>query len=112
LDLFISELTQGFSVEEFYREGQRRHLAVSPINTAETVTRDAHLAAREFFIEPEDCAAGDNLTYPGAPYKLEKTPWRLRRSAPTLGQHNAEIYCDELGLSLDELLDYQNMGVI
>ncbi len=112
LDLFISELTQGFSVEEFYREGQRHHLAVSPINTAETVTHDAHLVAREFFIEPENCATDDNLTYPGAPYKLEKTPWRLWRNAPQLGQHNAEIYCDELGLSLDELLDYQNMGVI
>ncbi len=112
LDLFISELTQQFSVEQFYREGQRRHLAVSPINTAETVTRDAHLVARDFFVTPEDCDPDEGLTYPGAPYKLEKTPWRLRRSAPRLGQHNAEIYCDELGLSLDELFEYQTMGVI
>ncbi len=111
LDLFISELTQGFSVEEFYREGQRRHLSVSPINTAETVSRDAHLAARHFFVKPENAAA-EELTYPGAPYQLEKTPWRLQRTAPRLGQHNAEIYCDELGLSLDQLFEYQNMGVV
>jgi len=76
------------------------------------VTRDAHLVARDFFVTPEDCDPDEGLTYPGAPYKLEKTPWRLRRSAPRLGQHNAEIYCDELGLSLDELFEYQNMGVI
>lgn len=112
LDLFISELSQGFSVEEFYREGQRRHLATSPINTAETVSQDAHLAARNFFVTPENSVTGENLTYPGAPYKLEKTPWRLQRSAPGLGQHNPDVFCDELGLSLDQLLEFQNMGVI
>ena len=27
----------------------------------------------------------------------------MNSPAPTLGQHNREVYCDELGLSPDEL---------
>jgi crotonobetainyl-CoA:carnitine CoA-transferase CaiB-like acyl-CoA transferase len=39
---------------------------------------------------------------PGAPYKLDRTPWRIQRPAPLLGQHNTEVY-GEIGISLDEL---------
>jgi crotonobetainyl-CoA:carnitine CoA-transferase CaiB-like acyl-CoA transferase len=32
------------------------------------------------------------LTYPGALWRFSRTPWRIRRPAPTLGQHNAEVF--------------------
>ena len=31
---------------------------------------------------------------PGAPYKMSATPWTLRRPAPTLGQHTAEVLAE------------------
>ncbi|MCU1375517.1 MAG: CoA-transferase family, partial [Actinomycetia bacterium] len=31
------------------------------------------------------------VVYPGAPYKLSATPWRIGRPAPTVGEHNAEL---------------------
>ena len=30
---------------------------------------------------------GRNHTYPGAPYRFEKSPWRISRRAPLLGEH-------------------------
>jgi benzylsuccinate CoA-transferase BbsE subunit len=45
-----------------------------------------HLAARGFFAEITHPAAGP-LRYPGAPYRLGATPWRLRTPAPRLGEH-------------------------
>ena len=49
LDLFISDMTSQLRVDEVYREGQRRHIAFTPVNTATAVVRDAHLAARDYF---------------------------------------------------------------
>jgi crotonobetainyl-CoA:carnitine CoA-transferase CaiB-like acyl-CoA transferase len=34
--------------------------------------------------------------YPGAPYRFEKSPWRIARRAPRLGEHDAEVW-RELG---------------
>ena len=34
---------------------------------------------------------GRDVLYPGAPYKFEKTPWRISRRAPRLGEHDEEV---------------------
>jgi crotonobetainyl-CoA:carnitine CoA-transferase CaiB-like acyl-CoA transferase len=58
--------------------------------TAEDVVHSPQLAAHEFFVP---CAhpAVEDVLLPSAPYRLSRTPWRLRRPAPLLGQHNQEI---------------------
>jgi crotonobetainyl-CoA:carnitine CoA-transferase CaiB-like acyl-CoA transferase len=59
-------------------------------NTAE-VRACPQLGARGFWVTVDREHTGP-LTYPGAPWQFSKTPWRIRRPAPTLGQHNAEIF--------------------
>jgi crotonobetainyl-CoA:carnitine CoA-transferase CaiB-like acyl-CoA transferase len=96
LDVYISDMTSQFRVDEVYREGQRRHIAFTPVNTATAVARDAHLAARDFVVETRHPVAGRVRT-PGAPYRHAATPWRIRRPAPRVGEHNAEVFGGELG---------------
>jgi crotonobetainyl-CoA:carnitine CoA-transferase CaiB-like acyl-CoA transferase len=36
----------------------------------------------------------------------------LQRRAPTLGEHNADVYIDELGLTRDELATLQSEGAV
>jgi len=111
LDLFIGELTGRFRVDEIYREGQRRHIAFTPVNTATEVCADRHLAAREFFVETEHPAAGV-LRQPGAPYRHSRTPWQIGRPAPRVGEHNAEIFSGELGLAAETLAEYAAEGIL
>ncbi|MCP5056389.1 MAG: CoA transferase [bacterium] len=111
LDLFISDLMSRLRVEEAYREGQNRHIAVTPVHSAAAVAKDPHLASRGFFEEVDHPTVG-RLTYPGAPYRHSETPWRIYRPAPSPGQHNREVYCDELGLSEAKLRTLQAGGVI
>jgi len=111
LDGWIGELTARFTVDEVYHEGQRRHVAFTPVNTAAAVVNDPHLAARRYFVALEHPRVGA-LRYPGAPYRLSETPWRLARPAPTVGEHNAEIYQGELGLSADDCRALARQGVI
>jgi crotonobetainyl-CoA:carnitine CoA-transferase CaiB-like acyl-CoA transferase len=90
LDIFIGELTETLTVAEAYHEGQRRHLAMTPVASAADVIADAHLAARDYFVAIDHPSSGE-LTYPGAPYRHARTPWRLERPAPRVDQHRAEI---------------------
>jgi crotonobetainyl-CoA:carnitine CoA-transferase CaiB-like acyl-CoA transferase len=91
IDLFIEELTGQFTVDEMYREGQRRHIAVTAVNTPEAVAHDPQLAARQYFGDLEHPGRG-RLRYAGAPYRHSATPWSLRRPAPKVGEHNAEVF--------------------
>lgn len=111
LDLFISEFTSRFTVEALYHEGQARHIAFTPVNGASAVARDEHLLARDYFVDVEH-RVGGTLAYPGAPYRHSATPWRIARSAPDAGEHNREVYVEELGVSEQELRDLASRGVI
>jgi crotonobetainyl-CoA:carnitine CoA-transferase CaiB-like acyl-CoA transferase len=51
------------------------------------------------------------ITVPGAPYKFSATPWAIRRPAPGLGEHTAEVL-GEVGISNDELADLRAEHVI
>jgi crotonobetainyl-CoA:carnitine CoA-transferase CaiB-like acyl-CoA transferase len=111
LDLYLSELTSRFTVEELYHEGQRRHLAFTPVNTAAAVARDRHLAATDYFVEMEH-PGGGRMRIPGAPYRHSETPWRVARSAPRVGEHNDEIYRGELGVPEKRLRELVEGGIL
>jgi crotonobetainyl-CoA:carnitine CoA-transferase CaiB-like acyl-CoA transferase len=111
VDLFVSDLTSQLSIDEAYHEGQRRHIAFTPVNSAASVARDPHLAARSYFAELDHPGAG-RLRYPGAPYRHTETPWAMRGPAPGVGQHNEEIYGGELGLTAESLQALERDGII
>ena len=110
VDLWISEFSARFDVAELYREGQARHIAFTPVNGAGAVARDPQLAAREYFVDVDHPETG-TLRYPGAPYRHARTPWRIVRPAPRVGEHNAEVW-GEVGLSTEVLRDYKARGIV
>jgi crotonobetainyl-CoA:carnitine CoA-transferase CaiB-like acyl-CoA transferase len=48
----------------------------------------------------------------GFPIFMSETPGRLRRTAPSRGQHSAEILHDMLGYSEDRIVELQANGVV
>ena len=52
------------------------------------------------------------MVYPGAPFKMSRTPWAIRRPAPLLGEHNAEVFCGRLGYSPEELVMLRAEGLV
>ncbi len=90
LDVYIGDLAERFTVQEMYHEGQRRHIAFTPVSDIDDVVRDPQLEARRFFVDishPEY----DSLRMPGAPYRHARTPWRIARAAPSVGEHDDVI---------------------
>jgi crotonobetainyl-CoA:carnitine CoA-transferase CaiB-like acyl-CoA transferase len=99
------------TMEEIFKKGQALSCPIAPLRSAKDVVESAQLNARGFFTEMEHPEAG-KLTIPTAPYRSSKTPWRLERPAPLLGQHNEEIYCGRLGHSKQQLANLKSCGVI
>ena len=90
LQVFLQEWCREQSVQELYEAAQRRRVPFAPVSTMGDLLASPHLRARGFFATLAHPAAGD-VTMPGAPYRLSATPWTLRRPAPALGQHTAEV---------------------
>ena len=75
----------------------------SPINDLPRITTDEHVAvAREMFVPMHHPVIGD-MKVNGNPVKLLETKADISRCAPSLGQHNAEVYGELLGLSESDL---------
>ena len=100
------------SKQELYREGQARQIAIAPVNTVADIVDDAQLRANGFFQTLHDGALDRDVTVPGPPYRLARTPARLRDAAPARGAHNRAVYVDELGLSESELCALDRAGVV
>jgi formyl-CoA transferase len=76
----------------------------------EDIFNDPHYKARDMLIDGE-LEDGTAVTLPGILPKLSKTPGKVSRRAPTLGQDTKDVL-SELGLSAEELLELRNKGVI
>jgi len=87
---------------EFFRDSQRRGIPVGVIYSPEETLADPHFVARGFPVQVEHPELGRSITYPGAPYRFGRSPWRISRRAPRLGEHNGEIL-GEIGLGPDAL---------
>ncbi|MER3421007.1 MAG: carnitine dehydratase [Chloroflexota bacterium] len=99
----IGRFVESLTAEEAYRGGQALHLPWAPVRYPEENLQDPHWRDRGFFVDLAHPEIGRTVTYPGAPYRFTKTPWRLRRRAPLLGEDNVAVYVGELGLSPAEL---------
>jgi CoA:oxalate CoA-transferase len=89
--------------EDIYRRGQARRVPVFPLNSVAEAVESAQVQSRDF-LRDIPLACGATVRAPSAAYRLSRTPWRIRRAAPRLGEHNRAIFCERLGLPPDMLV--------
>ena len=114
-----NEITDTFT--SFFRTKTRAELLeaavaegffIAPVNKVSDLLDNEHLKAREFWVDVEHPELDARLTYPGAPFIASETPWRVYRRPPKIGEHNLEVYQQEMGLSSQELTRLEEEGVI
>ncbi|MGH9058018.1 MAG: CoA transferase, partial [Acidimicrobiales bacterium] len=78
---------------------------------ASEILADPHMVARGDLVVVDDPVAGPHAQQ--APYpRLDGQRPGSPDPAPTLGQHNHQVWCGLVGLSDDELRRYRDAGVI
>lgn len=106
-DYIIDELVGNFianlPAEEVYHAAQERGFTWGAVRAPEALLEDAHLHDRGFWKQVEHPELGRSFVYPGEAAIYNGSSWHISRRAPLIGEHNQDIFCGELGLSLHEL---------
>lgn len=111
LKVFLEDWIKQQSALDLYKKAQARRIPFAPVSTMGDLLSSEHLKKRGFFVEITQPVAGTHK-YPGAPLKYHRTPWEIRRPAPTLGQHNEEVFGARLGLGAARIKVLHRTGVI
>ena len=83
----------------------------SKLYSIKDIFEDPHYAAREDIVDVPHPVLG-SLKMPGIFPKFGKNPGEIRWAGPTLGEHNAAVYEDLLGLEVEKLAELKEKGVI
>ncbi|MCH8333257.1 CoA transferase, partial [Candidatus Sumerlaeota bacterium] len=81
------------------------------VGDARDLVDDPQLAHDRFWVELDHADIG-RRRFPGLPIHLGRTPATFRRAAPLLGEHNAEVLREILGLGAGEIKALKSAGVI
>ena len=96
------QFVQNKSKLELYDRALSHRILLAPCNTVDDIAASPQLAAREFWIDLDVPAIEASLRHLGPFIKMDESPLKIRRPAPGIGEHNAEIL-EELGSETEKL---------
>ena len=90
---------------------QQNGIAAATLNNSDDLIEDEHFQSRGYLQWLERAFVG-NQPHPSPPWRNGTEAIKIKEPAPTLGQHNAEILKDWLGLNEAELSGLEKRGII
>jgi crotonobetainyl-CoA:carnitine CoA-transferase CaiB-like acyl-CoA transferase len=111
LERLISRLFVRYTMAELYEQAITRGLTLCPVLSPGGILQNAQLNSRGYWTEVSHQEFGQTFKYPG-PFARSTLARMPAVRAPRIGEHNGEIYHDELGLSYEHLLALKQAGVI
>ena len=109
VDGYVEAWLADYTKAELLEIALEHRIPLAPVRTYDEVRADPSLADLFVVIERDDTGP---VAYPGPPYHLADADVAPPTPAPTLGQHNGEILCGELGYSPAELVKLYQTGII
>ena len=98
------------TLEENMAIFEAAEVTANPVYEIDQLIADEHIQGRGVLVEAPDDEAGSVLMHNVVP-RLSGTPGKLRRPAPTLGQHTREVL-GEIGYSAERIAALAADGVI
>jgi len=111
LDTEIAKWTISFQDMEAAQRLQAVGVSAAPCYGVEARFFDEHLRSRDAYIPVIHPVLGSEFVF-GIPWKFSKTPGRIHRRAPTLGEHNSYVFREILKLDGATIDRYEAEGVI
>ena len=110
LDDAIAAWTARYDSRRLMIQLQSAGVPATATHDLTSLFNDPHLAERGFW-QWQDRAVVGRQPHPSPPYRRGSAPLSIARPAPTLGQHNQEIFGEILGLGQGELERLVALGV-
>ena len=97
---------------DIYEQALKRRVMLFPTYSAADLVEYPQLLDRQYFRDVAHPELGATIRYPGPWVTSSEELWSLRRRPPLIGEHNREIYRDELGLNEKDLGALKAAGAI
>ena len=110
IDAAISDWMESLDSFTALEQLEQARVPAGPIYNAADMMADKHFQARGLFEEVN--VNGSPLKIPAMTPRLSKTPGRTDWAGGEVGDFNAEVYGDLLGLSAEEMAQLKERGVI
>lgn len=111
LDEIVLNNIKNRSKWELFPKAAQARMLFGLVQTPSELAECAQLESRDFYREIEHPVIG-KIKVPAVLFNLSLTPYGQCAPAPTLGQHNQEIYVDGLGYSQQDLNRLRQLNVI
>lgn len=111
LDPIVSEWVSRYTIKEVLDLLEKARVPCGPVNNIANIVDNPHVKAREMIVDIDFPGSG-LVPLSGIVPKLSRTPGKIERRAPLIGEDNEEIYCKLLNLSLEELGQLKQEGVV
>ena len=109
VDGYMEEWLLQHSKAELLELALEHRVPLAPVRDFNEVRNDESLSDQFVAIDRQDTGP---VSFAGPPYKLSGQDAMPTSPAPLLGQHNAEVYCDGLGYTKEELVKLYQTGII
>ena len=111
LDSLVESWTTNHTAEAIVDIMQSNGIAAAIVANAKDLAENPQLAHRQHYKDLEHSEIGPH-SYENFAFRLSETPGRPRTAAPCLGEHNAEVCTEILGLSDEEFVTLLTEGVL
>lgn len=111
MDAIVEDWTTSISTEEAVQRITECGGVAGPVYDVSDIFKEEQYQARENIQRVEDPDVGEIAT-PGPVPKFSRTPGEINHLGPRHGEHNEEVFIEELGLSREEYQNYNQNGPI
>ena len=111
LEPILNEAMKCKTTDEWLKEFEAASIACGPVNTIDKVAADPQIAMREMIVNVHHHKAGD-FKVVNTPIKLSRTPCKVERGSPDLGEHTEEVLKELLSMTEQEIDKLRKSGIV
>ena len=109
----LNNVTKKRDSETWLNDLEEAKIGCGPINNLSEVFKDPHVLSREMIIEIKHSKTGKKpLKLIANPIKMTETPVSYRHPPPLLGEHTDEILTQHLKLSVEDIKNLKDKGIV
>ncbi len=111
LEPILTDAMKTRTTREWLEELEQAGIPCGPVNNIEQAAGDPQIAARDMIIDVQHPEAG-KFRVVNTPFKFSRTPCKVEKASPDLGEHTREVLNQLLGMTREEINGLQDSGVI
>jgi len=107
----MNEVLKTRTTREWVEAFEEVGIPCGPLNSIDQVANDRHIVERGMIIDVYHPEEGD-FKVVNTPFKFSRTPCKVERASPELGEHTKEVLNQLIGMTSAEIARLEDLGVI